>query len=261
MVVDQYEQMESNFAPGLLSNTVPSIFWLISRVFEDPELLAKIRAETDQCIKRSKGNKRVLNVIKLQTQCSLFANIFFETLHAVAPLNNYRNVREDAIITNSKTNESYLLKKWHVAQLASAVLHARPSVWGADVDRFNSRRFFPVVNRARAGAGMEGKLIDPTTPFRDSNGKLHSDPLRPFGGGMNLCHGRFFIQIGVQSAAALFIAGFEMESEPGKYVPPPFRNGRGFMFLSVIKLQGVVEVTAKRCGSYREQFRRCGVGI
>lgn len=57
--------------------------------------------------------------------------------------------------------------------------------------------------------------------------------------------GRFFAQTGVQSAAALLIADFEIESEPGKYVPSPFRNVRGLMFLSVIKPQGDVGVTVK----------------
>ncbi|RFU76094.1 cytochrome p450 [Trichoderma arundinaceum] len=246
IAIDQYGQMESNFAPGLLSNTVPSIFWLISRVFEDPALLVEIRAEIDQCIEEREGNKRALNVAKLQTQCPLFASVFFETLRTVSPLNNYRYVREDTVITNNKTNESYLLKKGNLVQLASTVLHARPSVWGKDADSFNSRRFLPVVNRARAGPGMDGKPIDPATPFRDANGKMHSGSFRPFGGGIHLCPGRFFAQTGVQSAAALFITGFEIESEPGKYVPPPFRNAKGFMFLSVIKPERDVEVMLKR---------------
>ncbi|KAF3763948.1 cytochrome P450 [Cryphonectria parasitica EP155] len=234
MAVDQYGQLESNFAPGLLSNTVPATFWLISRVFEDPELLAKCRAEIDQCLEKGEDNKHVLNITRLQTQCPLFASAFLETLRTTAPLNTYRFIREDTVVTNNSTQESFLLRKGNLVQHASTVLHSRASVWGENPDSFNAGRFLPPM--------------DPAAPFRDANGKMYSGSFRPFGGGVHLCPGRYFAQTSILAGAALFIAAYDMESEPGtgRYVPPPFKNAKGVMFLSIIKPDRDVEVSLKR---------------
>lgn len=250
LALDQYGHMESSFAPGLLSNTVPAIFWLISRIFEDARLLKEIRAEIDQCIEVGEGNKRMININKVQTQCPLFASAFLEILRTVSPLNNYRYIREDTLVTNSVTQESYLLKKDNLVQLASTILHSRAETWGEDPESFNARRFTPVVNRARAGHNnLEGssKPMDPSAPFRDGSGKMHSGSFRPFGGGVHLCPGRFFAQTGILAAAALWITSFEMESEGDEgYTAPPFESPRGFMFLSIIKPEKDVEVKLRR---------------
>ena len=248
MAIDQYGQLESNFALGLLSNTVPATFWLICRIFEDPELLSEVRAEIEQCIDAGQGNRRILNVAKLQTQCPLFSSAFLETLRTTSPLNTYRFIREDTIVTNNSTDQSFLLKKGNLVQHASTVLHSRTSVWGDDPDSFYVGRFLPVVKRAQAGSGLEGKPMDPASPFRDTKGKMYSGSFRPFGGGIHLCPGRFFAQTSILSGAALVIVAYDMESEPGtgKYIPPPFKNAKGFMFLSIIKPDRDVEVQLKR---------------
>ncbi|KAK5988827.1 Cytochrome P450 monooxygenase nodJ-like protein [Cladobotryum mycophilum] len=251
LTIDQYGLEECRFVPGLLTNTAPASFWLVSWIFQDAQLLADIRAEIDECIVPGEGNKRIINMAKLKAQCPLFTSTFLETLRIVSPLNNYRYVREDTMVTNNATEQTHLLKKGSMVQLATTVLHGRLDVWGEDVDSFNPSRFIPSLERARS---MKGGGVDPASPFRDAKGKLHSGSYRPFGGGVHMCPGRHFAQTGIQALVALFIAGFEMESEPGtgRYVAPPFGNAKGYMFLSVIQPPRDVEVSLRRRDGYED---------
>lgn len=112
---------------GALLNTIPTAFWLVSWIFEDPKLLAEIRAEVDQCIMMSSSDskRRTINSAKLRNSCPLFFSTFRETLRLVGSVNSNRYVAEDTTVTNNATGESYLLKKDSVVQIASNVIHCK----------------------------------------------------------------------------------------------------------------------------------------
>lgn len=163
---------------GVLSNTIPAAFWLISWIFEDAKLLDDIRVEVDNCVTASStdASNRTINATKLRTACPLLASTFRETLRLVGAININRYVAEDTTLTNSSTGETYALKKDSVIQIASNVIHAR-SFWGSDAATFNPRRFMATSEKAR-NEGEAGKIADPAAPFRGPDGKIYSSAFR-----------------------------------------------------------------------------------
>lgn len=164
---------ELSFLFALLTNTVPSAFWFLSYVFVDPELLADVRAEVDQCVRVGEGKKRIINATKLKTQCPLFFCAMRETLRIAGVMNINRYVREDTMLTNHSTDEAYLLRKGSMVQVASTVIHFLSEVFGEDAMEFRPRRFMSTTE----------KTLDPAAAFRDGTGKVHGGSFRTFGGG------------------------------------------------------------------------------
>ena len=235
---------------GALLNTIPTAFWLLSWIFEDPQLLEEIRREVDSCITISTTEPKMytINATKLRTSCPLFSSAFRETLRLVGSVNINRYVAEDTTVTNSTTGETYLLKKGSIIQIASNVIHLRP-FWGSDVASFNPRRFVASGEKAGKDAGS-GKPPDPAAPFRSQDGKVHSSAFRSFGGGNNICPGRHFAQTEVLALASLFVAGFEVEGvdKGGKYQSPPQEDFK--LSLGVTKPAKDVEVNISRRKGY-----------
>ena len=176
-----YAWGEASLLFGALLNTIPTAFWLISWIFEDPELLIDIRREVDDCTTASASdqNRRIINTTKLRTSCPLLSSSFRETLRMAGSININRYVAEDTTVTNSATGKQYLLKKDSIIQIASNVIHSR-SLWGPDASTFNPRRFMPSGEKERREAGS-GKPPDPAAPFRGVNGKVYSSAFRSFG--------------------------------------------------------------------------------
>jgi cytochrome P450 len=245
-----YAWGEASLLFGVLLNTIPAAFWLISWIFEDAALLHDIRAEVDGCTTtvNSDSTKRTINATKLRTSCPLLASAFRETLRLVGAVHVNRYVTEDTTVTNTSTGETYLLKKDSIIQIASNVIHARP-FWGPDAASFNARRFMATGEKARNEAGT-GKPPDPAAPFRSSDGKVYSSAFRSFGGGNNICPGRHFAQTEILGLTSLFVAGFEIEnaSGGGGYRMPPYEDFK--LMLGVLKPGKDVDVVISRRKGY-----------
>lgn len=243
---------DSSLLFGALLNTIPATFWLISYIYEDGELLDEIRHEVDECvtIPASEPNRRIMNATRLRTSCPLFSSALRETLRVTGSLNSNRYVAEDTIVTNNATGESYLLKKGSVVQIAGNVIHFQP-FWGSEPSSFNPRRFMAMGEKSRNEASS-GKPQDPAAPFRDSNGKIHSSAFRSFGGGNNICPGRYFAQTEIMALASLFIAGFEIENVggKGKYRMPSYEDFK--LMMGVIKPGKDVDVKISRRKGYED---------
>ena len=181
---------EASLLFGAILNTIPTAFWLISWIFADAQLCEAIRGEIEKCITTSNADskKRTINATKLRTSCPLFTSAFRETLRLAGSININRHIAEDTTVTNSSTGESFLLKKDSIVQIASNVIHMR-SLWGTDPGSFNAQRFMVSGERAKKEAEA-GKLPDPAAPFRNVDGKLHSNSFRSFGSGNNICPGK-----------------------------------------------------------------------
>lgn len=202
-------QLESSMAFGLLANTIPASFWMLSYILTDPELIIAVQKEIDQCIRieeleptgrhgddvnndgTAKGRKKIhiINTTKLKTHCPLLASTFRETLRVTASVIVNRWILEDMEVMNQVTNETYMLRKGSLVQTATHVIHANRSVYGDDADAFDAHRFMPTVEYKREGEDKT-KILDPAAPFRDVSGKVHNGAFRPFGSGHHICPGR-----------------------------------------------------------------------
>lgn len=72
----------------------------------------------------------------------------------------------------------YLLKEDSVIQMPAHVIHSNTSLWGADADEFDARRFLKPNARTKSGG--------------TASQTLKSGSFRAFGGGATLCQGRRF---------------------------------------------------------------------
>ncbi|EME83526.1 uncharacterized protein MYCFIDRAFT_118828, partial [Pseudocercospora fijiensis CIRAD86] len=242
---EAYGRVESGTPHALLVNMVPSSFWFISYIFQDPTLLAEIRQEIDRCIAKN-GSRYELNVSKLRTSCPLFGSTFKETLRIVAPLHTNRVIAEDTLVTHPGTGQTCLLKKGATIQYASTLIHKNESVWGEDANSFQARRFLPMFEKS-----MEGRGMDPATSYRDGGGRVHTGSFRSFGGGFNVCPGRHFAEAEVQGIAALFCAAFDMHGKDGQaFATPPVEKANGFLFTAAVKPAHDVQVRLARRKGY-----------
>jgi cytochrome P450 len=118
-------------------NSIPAVFWLLTRIFSSPSLLASLRAEVETIITRSPdGNAAILDVSRLNNECPLLVSSWQETLRLLAATVSARTVTEDTLLA-----DKYFLKKGSFIQLACSPMHTSPLIWGADAQSFSASRF------------------------------------------------------------------------------------------------------------------------
>jgi cytochrome P450 len=157
-----------------VTNVVPTVFWMLSYIYTDAELLQALREEVAIL-----GNP--LDITKLRS-CSLLISTFQETLRLTQHGNAVRFVTADTLL------DGYLLKEGSIIQIPSAVLNTASSTWGPDSKTFNARRFLDSGDK-----------------------KARQQGFIPFGGGRNLCPGRHLAFTETLGFVAAFVLGFDME--------------------------------------------------
>jgi cytochrome P450 len=170
---------------GILTNTVPTIFWAVYYVYSNADLLASLRDEISQIAtptESADGGSRTWTIknIDLKSKAPLLTATINETFrHRTCGISS-RYVTE-----NITLQDQYLLKKGTIMELPNNVLHSNPAYWGPTVSDFNPGRF----------------LADP----RSAEAKAARGAFRPFGGGASLCAGRHQAMSQMLGGLALFI--------------------------------------------------------
>ncbi len=173
---------------GILANTIPTLFYMLVRIYSDPILVQDIRAELETTSVStpdpSEPTTRYLRILSMRENCSLLHSTFQELLRLHARGASARFIREDIMLDGQ-----YLLKKGMVVQMPMAVMHSDSTIWGADATEFQPRRF---LNKHNLVA------------------------YRPFGGGASLCPGRHFVTLETLALAACMVLRYDMASVDGE---------------------------------------------
>ncbi|KAE8378305.1 cytochrome P450 [Aspergillus bertholletiae] len=178
-------KLEVTMIIGILTNTVPTIFWAVYYVYRDADLLAALRDEisqiaTPKTVEGGSSRTWTIKNIDLKTKAPLLTATINETFrHRTCGISS-RFVTQDVTLKNE-----YLIKKGTVMELPNNVLHSNPNYWGSTVGDFNPRRF----------------LAD----SRSAEAKAARGAFRPFGGGASLCAGRHQAMSQMLGGLALFI--------------------------------------------------------
>lgn len=179
-----------------VANTIPSAFWVIYRIFSDPDALEECRREVSQAV-RSDGNngtaESVLDLSLVLTSCPTLLSTYHEVFRHHGMANSVRVVREDCILDNR-----YRLRKGGLVMMSARAQHSNPDVWGADVDEFRHGRFLKQLGQPRP---------NPVA-------------FRGFGGGTTLCPGRHFATSEILLLAALLLLRFDVKPAAGEWVVP-----------------------------------------
>lgn len=183
---------------GILANSIPSMFYMLVRIYSDPVLLKDVRDELEaNSISSSKDGVRTLHVLTVRDKSPLLSSIWEELLRVHARGVSSRFVLEDTMLDNR-----YLLKKNMVVQMPMAIMHTDPTFWGDDAESFDPRRFMK-QDENRQGAKASGAAY------------------RPFGGGTSMCPGRHFITLETMALTAYLVLQYDLiPSEGGWFIPP-----------------------------------------
>ncbi|KAL3418911.1 prostacyclin synthase [Phlyctema vagabunda] len=187
------------------TNTVPSGFWLICQIFQDPDLVATIRAEIENIVTRETVNgvdTLTMDISRFQESTPLLVSAFQESFRLINAATSTRAVLEDTTL-----DSKYLLKKSGVIQMLSGPLHQSSEIWGADAHTFNAYRFLSATKDELSKEQRKKQL----------------QGYFPFGGGKHLCPGRHFAFTEIVGMVATLVYGFEFrmpDGSPGITMPP-----------------------------------------
>lgn len=184
-------QFELGSIMGVLVNSTPTLFWLLTRIYHDPALLADILAELfNGPLKRTTvadgSVKCTIDIPSLKEMVPLLSSVYQETLRFHTHNSSSHKVMQDTVLA-----KRYHLKAGSIIQMPGGTIHALPSIWGNDAHQFNPRRFVKSTSDV-------DKL------------KVQPGAFRSFGGGVSLCPGRHFAATGICAAASMVVARFDM---------------------------------------------------
>ncbi|KAL1899853.1 hypothetical protein Sste5346_002719 [Sporothrix stenoceras] len=249
-IADRYGWARASTARSELSflfagiiNTAVTSFWVVLRLFSNPDLLKTVRQELKQGgDDNSDGD--TLSIEHIRTGCPTLNAVYQECLRLGS-----NNMSTRLVLSDTMLADRYFLRAGSVVQIAAGVIHADPSLWGADVDTFDPTRFLPKTT------SKTDKIPEKATSTAP---KRHPAAFRAFGGGKTLCPGRHFATAEILSFAAAVVLTFDAEdataSAKGQHgVPPkvPPRNDR------VLPIH-ILEPAAKDVPQVRLRLRRPG---
>lgn len=145
-------KLEVTMIIGILTNTVPTIFWAVYYVYRDADLLASLRDELSKIAtptESAEGGSRTWTIknIDLKSKAPLLTATINETFrHRTCGISS-RYVTE-----NITLKDQYLLKKGTIMELPNNALHSNPAYWGPTVNDFTPRRFLADPRSAEAKA-------------------------------------------------------------------------------------------------------------
>ena len=181
-------------------NTTTTTYWVVMRLFADPELLATVRAEVQSSMDKSRElyGEDHMSINQIKDGCPTLLAVYRECLRMGSENFSVRLVKEDTIL-----NDQYYLKKGGVVQIAGGPIHANKHIWGDDVAEFNPQRF---LGKRSDGAGT------------------HPAAFRGFGGGKTICPGRHFATNEIICFAAVITRYFDVTALDGGGIKVPEKN-------------------------------------
>ena len=223
-------RIEVSFLGALLSNTVPTAFWMLVHTLSKPELVAELRIELADAIRTSKEEDRqtrhTIQVSHLKQNCPLLMSVYQEILRVHSVLPNTRTVIADTLL-----NDQFLLRKGAIVQIPTSYIHRDTSSWGPTAQEMDLRRFMPKGSNDGKGGKKEEEFVKPAQTV-----------MRTFGGAPHICPGRHFATTEILCTAALMVLRYDIEPVGGKWVIPGWVES---MFSSVAPPKQDVEVVIR----------------
>ena len=195
---------------GILSNAVPTTFWMLSYIFNRPDLLAELRTELQRVVSQEgESNTHIIHVHQLKTECPLLVSTFRETMRVIGNLSSVRYVVEDTWLA-----DQYLLKKGSVIQIPSGIMHLDTNTWGSDAAEFKPTRFLEEISvTTTTHDDHECEATQRKAVPRPKN--VPASAYRAFGGGSVICPGRHYGQTEILGFVAAVLLMFDMTNADG----------------------------------------------
>jgi cytochrome P450 len=233
---DSTARAELSFLFAGIINTTIASFWLVLRIFASPGLLASIRAEITAAHSldpsKSSDGDITLSVSSLKSHCPLLASCFRESMRLASDAPSTRLVTQPTTLADKATGATYDLTAGSIVQIAGAAMHADARLWGADVDKFEPRRFLPSKDKSSAA------------------GTASTNPAayRAYGGGSTLCPGRHLAGSEVLAWTAAVVMALDTVRVDGEELKVPEKED-GTLPVHLCEPKADVKVKFVRRGS------------
>lgn len=189
-------RLETAAGIGVLSNTVPSIFWTLFEIYSRPQLLIALREEIEKHALRIDefNGTHTIDLADIKDQCPFLLSTFQEVLRLRSYGAPTRIVYRDTVL-----NDRYLLKAGGVLQMPAACINRESSTWGTNSLEFDPSRFI---------ADGDVKQSNRATGFMS------------FGASPNICPGRHFATGEILAAVAMLLVRYDVTPRNGHWMPP-----------------------------------------
>jgi len=193
--IEDTARFELGGAVAILTNTIPSAFWVLWHIISDSAILEECRSEL-QGLCKIDDKTITIDITEVKTSCPLLVSTLQEVLRFHGTGTSVRIVQEDHLLDGK-----YLLKKGGTLMIPGPVQHSERKIYGDNVNAFDHKRFI------RTGA----KRLNPIG-------------FRGFGGGSTLCPGRHFASTEIIAFVALMALRFDVRPKDGTWVRPTTQN-------------------------------------
>lgn len=185
ITLNEIARLEMAMLVAILSNTIPTAFWVLYHIYSSKETLLDCRQE----VSTLNLEADIADITSLKQACPLLSSILNETLR-------YHNigVSPREVLQDHNLAGQYLLRKGTMVLMPSVVQHFDTDIWGENAHMFRYDRF--VKSPPRPGA------------------------FRGFGGGVTLCPGRHFARFEILAFAAMVLERFDIEPESSVWKEP-----------------------------------------
>lgn len=206
---------------AILANTTPTAFWVLFHMLSDPKLLEEVRQQVMPLLTVEYENGTPLRTICISNirDVPILNSILHESLRHYASGTGSRIALEDTMLDGR-----YLLQKDCFIFMPNHSYHFDGAAWGPTVEDFDANRFL--------------KGNKPTH---------HVGAFRGFGGGVNLCPGRFFAMNEILSMCAMLALRCDIKpaSKEG-WIHPEEDNSNMSLIVNPPKRKVVVNVVTRK---------------
>lgn len=133
---------------GMLSNTVPTLYWTIWELYSRPKLVSEVRQELALMAVSKREGGFALNVAALKQKCPLLLSVMQETQRVRHVHAAIRKVMNDTMLDGK-----YLLKQGNYVQMPGYAIHYNKDIWGPTAHSFDPYRFMSAETK-RTGSNF-----------------------------------------------------------------------------------------------------------
>ncbi|KAE8378146.1 cytochrome P450 [Aspergillus bertholletiae] len=193
--LENIARLEALTGLGILSNTVPTCFWLLFDIFSRPDLLHKIRDEIlASALSVDSAGIHTLDLADIRDKCPTLVSTFQETLRTRSNSGQLRVVQKDTML-----DDRLLVKAGSIVLIPAAIINKHHSVWGSDAETYDPQRF---------------SKVDPLERRSKASGFLS------FGTSPHICPGRHFASGEILALVAMLLVRFDIHPVRGTWVEP-----------------------------------------
>jgi len=191
---------------------------MLLNIITTPGLVDRLREEIAPVFTPPEGIPsqpvRVHDLGRLVRNSPLLRSTFYEVLRTCGGTVSNRVVTEDIMIAGR------LFKKGTPVMLPARPQHMDAAIWGEDSDRFVADRFIRAEDKGSKfgdrGDNSQGEIDEKAIERRRL---VKERMMRPFGGGVSLCPGRFFANYEVWSFVSCLIWQYDLSIREGEKIP------------------------------------------